>query len=75
LARRGYGWAFSLRQFLALGLANAVLAMIYIFVRTLFGNPVSAANVLFLALLLTLLVTLYDRYHQVYIMKFELKAG
>jgi hypothetical protein len=71
LARQGYGWAFSLRQFVALGVVNAGLALVYILVRTLFGNPVSAANVFFLALLLTLLVTLYDRYRQVYLMRFE----
>jgi hypothetical protein len=70
LARRGFGWAFSLWQFIALAVVNLVLLLVYALLRTRFDDPVSIANVLFFVLLLTLLVTVYDRYRQVYLMRF-----
>ena len=71
LARRGFGWAFSLWQFIALAVVNLVLLLVYALARTRFDDPVSVASILFFALLLTLLVTLYDRYRQVYLMRFS----
>ena len=71
LARRGFGWAFSLWQFIALAVVNLVLLLVYALLRTRFDDPVSVANILFFVLLLTLLVTLYDRYRQVYLMRFS----
>jgi hypothetical protein len=70
LARRGFGWAFSLWQFAALFAVNLILLLVYALLRTRFEDPVSIANILFFVLLLTLLVTLYDRYRQVYLMRF-----
>jgi len=71
LARRGFGWAFSLGQFVVLGAANTGLILTYALFRSMFDAPVSLANALFFVLLLTLLVTLYDRYRQVYLMRFS----
>jgi hypothetical protein len=71
LARRGFGWAFSLWQFIVLTVVNLVLLLVYAFLRTRFDDPVSTANVLFFVLLLTLLVTLFDRYRQVYLIRFS----
>ena len=71
LARRGFGWAFSMRQFIALAVVNLVVLLVYAFVRTKFDDPVSIPNMLFFVLLLTLMVTLYDRYRQVYLMRFS----
>jgi len=71
LARRGFGWAFSLWQFFALAAVNLIGLLAYAFLRTRFDDPVSVVNILFFVLLLTLLITLFDRYRQVYLMRFS----
>ncbi|MBN1660528.1 MAG: hypothetical protein JXA93_19180 [Anaerolineae bacterium] len=70
MARRGAGWAFALRQFVVIGVVNVALVLAYTALRTYLGTPVNAITVLFFALLLTLLLTLFDRYRQVYLMRF-----
>jgi hypothetical protein len=69
LARRGFGWAFALRQFMVTAVVNLGLILAYAFLRSEFDAPVSIGNALFFALLLTLLVTLFDHYRQVYLMR------
>ena len=69
LARRGFGWAFSFGQFGALATLNLIGLLAYALLRTRFFDPVSVLNILFFVLLLTLLITLYDRYRQVYLMR------
>ena len=71
LAWRGFGWAFALGQFVVLAAVNAVLLLAYALLLSTAGAPVSVANILFFVLLLSLLVTLYDRYRQVYLMRFS----
>jgi hypothetical protein len=75
LARRGFGWVFSLGQFVVLAAVNAGLILAYFLLRFRFDEPVSLANALFFVLLLTLLVTLYDHYRQVYLMRFGTGSG
>jgi len=70
LARRGFGWAFSFGQFVALAAVNLIGLLVYAYVRTRLDDAVSTANILFFVLLLTLLITLFDRYRQVYLMRF-----
>jgi hypothetical protein len=70
LARRGYGAAFALRQFAVLGVVNLALIMAYAVLQARFDHRVNVTNVLFFIVLLTLLVTLYDHYRQVYLMRF-----
>jgi len=70
-ARRGFGWVFTLVQFGVLFAINLGLILIYALLRSRFEAPVSIANVVFFALLLSLLVTFYDRYRQVYLMRFH----
>ncbi len=70
LARRGFGWAFALGQFMVMGVVNLGLILAYTWLRSRFDDPVSIGNALLFALLLTLLVTLFDRYRQVYLMRF-----
>jgi hypothetical protein len=70
LARRGFAWAFSRREFIVMGAANLALLLAYAFLRSMIDAPIRTENVLFIALLLTLLVTLFDRYRQVYLMRF-----
>jgi hypothetical protein len=74
LARRGFGAAFTLQQFIVLALVNTTVMLGYATLRTRFDDPVSIANVVFFAVLLTLLVTLYDRYRQIYLMRFALEG-
>jgi hypothetical protein len=70
LARRGFGWAFTLRQLIVLLVVNSGLMLVYALLRFGVGETISVANALFFILLLTLLITLYDRYRQVYLMRF-----
>ncbi|MFC2023471.1 hypothetical protein ACFLT5_01900 [Chloroflexota bacterium] len=70
LARRGFGAAFTLGQFFVLAAVNSVVILVYAALRTRFEDPVSIANSLFFVLLLTLIVTLFDRYRQVHLMRF-----
>lgn len=69
LARRGFGWAFTLRQLAVMAGVNLMLAWAYSLLQGSLGSA------LLLAVLLTLLVTLYDRYRQVYLMRFGLSSG
>ena len=70
LARRGFGWAFALGQFMVMAVVNLGLILAYALLRSSLDDPVSTGNALFFALLLTLLVTLFDHYRQVYLMRF-----
>jgi hypothetical protein len=70
LARRGSGWAFALGEFIVMTTVNLGLILAYAFLRSRFDEPVGVGNALFFALLLALLVTLFDRYRQVYLMRF-----
>jgi hypothetical protein len=70
LARRGFGWAFTLRQFVVLLVVNSGLMLAHALLQFGVGKSISVANALFFILLLTLLVTLFDRYRQVYLMRF-----
>jgi len=74
LARRGFGWAFALGQFMVMAVVNLGLILVYAFLRSRFDDPISMGNTLFLAFLLTLLVTLFDHYRQVYLMRFGPEA-
>lgn len=71
LARRRFGWVFSLRQFIVMAALNSALALLYVTLRSALGQPTGLLDALFFALLLTLLLTLFDRYRQVYLMRFE----
>jgi hypothetical protein len=71
MARRGFGAAFALRQFVVLAVVNLVVILAYAALQARFDHRVNATNVLFFVVLLTLLVTLYDHYRQVYLMRFS----
>jgi hypothetical protein len=70
LARHGFGAAFTLRQFIVLAGVNSAVMLVYAALRTRHEGAVSITNALFFVLLLTLLITLFDRYRQVYLMRF-----
>jgi len=65
-----FGWAFSLGKLIFLALFNFGLILAYAILRSLFADPLRIMNVLFYAFLLTVLVTLFDRYRLIYLMRF-----
>jgi hypothetical protein len=69
LARHLADWAFTVRQLLVLLAANLALVLAYAWLGSLLGSAISPASVLFFAVLLALLVTLYDHHRQVYLMR------
>jgi hypothetical protein len=71
LARRGFGWIFSLWQSLVLVVVNTVLFVTYAYLMSKMVKPVLIGNAIFFVLLLSMLITLYDRYRQVYRMRFS----
>jgi hypothetical protein len=75
LARRKFGWVFTMWEFVVLVAVNAGLFLVYSFWRLQTGEPVNLTNVIFFVLLLSLLITLYDRYRQIYLIRFKLKPG
>jgi hypothetical protein len=75
LARRRIGWASILRQFIAMAVVNFSLVLAYAGLLRRIGGSLDLATTLFFALLLTLLVVLFDRYRQVYLMRFALSGS
>ena len=71
LARCGFGWIFSLWQSLVLLILNTVLFVIYAYLMSKMVKPILIGNAIFFVLLLSMLITLYDRYRQVYRMRFS----
>jgi hypothetical protein len=71
LARRGFGRAFTLGQFIVLASVNSLVMLAYTVLRTVLDDRVGMANAVFFVLLFSLLITLFDRYRQVYLMRFN----
>jgi hypothetical protein len=67
LARRGTEWSSILRQFIVMTVVNFGLVLVYAFLLPNFEGSLNLGNTLFFVLMLTLLVTLYDRYRPVYL--------
>jgi hypothetical protein len=70
LARRGREWSSILREFFVMSVVNFGLVLVSFFVLPRFDGSINLGNTLFFVLLLTLLVTLYDRYRPVYLERF-----
>ncbi len=70
LARHGYGRVPALRHFIVMGLVNAGLFLVFALLLPNLGGAINFGSALFFVLLLTLIVTLFDRYRQVYLMRF-----
>ena len=65
--RRGAGWTSAARHFVAMFVVNCTLAMAAYIVHPLGGQRVHKENTLFFLLMLTLLITLYNRYRPEYL--------
>jgi hypothetical protein len=70
LARRGTDWGSALVQFIVMSVVNFGLVLVYAFLLPNFDGSINLGNTLFFALLLTLIVTLFDRYRPVHLMRF-----
>ena len=74
LARRGTEWVSVIRQFAVMAVVNFGLVLIYSLLLPEFDGSINLGTSLFFVLLLTLLVTMFDRYRQVYLMRFGASA-
>jgi hypothetical protein len=70
LARYGFGPGPALRQFIVTGLLNVGIVAVMLLVN-LFGDATDPGRLAFFVLLITLLVTLYDRYRPEYLARFD----
>ena len=71
LVQRGFQWKHTIMQFLVMAVVNFGLVVIYAGLLIDYGGEINTGNTLFFALLLTLLVTLYDKYRAVYDLRFS----
>ncbi len=74
LQRYGFGPGPALRQFIVTGLLNIGIVAVLLLLFDLLGAPADAPRLGFFVLLVTLLVTLYDRYRPEYLARFEVSA-
>jgi hypothetical protein len=74
LALRGRGWGSIAREFLVMAVVNLGLVYLADFLLRRGGGSLNLQITLFFVLLLTLIVTLYDRYHLVYQARFAPKT-
>ena len=63
-ARRGRSWATSSGEFAAMAFVNLASALVFIAVARNSDEPLNEAAAVFFVLLLTLIVTMFDRYHR-----------
>ena len=70
LALRGRGWESIAREFVVMAAVNLALVYLADFLLRQGGGALNLQITLFFVLLLTLIVTLYDRYHVVYEARF-----
>jgi hypothetical protein len=75
LARRGTDLGASILQFVVMTAVNFGLVLVYAFLLPNFEGSINLGNTLFFVLLLTLIVTLFDRYHLVYQRRFAVSAA
>ena len=67
LANQGKGWKSTLQEFVVMTAVNFGLILIFGSIMPSFEGSINLESTLFFVLLLTLDVTLYDRYRQVYL--------
>ncbi len=75
LERHGFGPTAALRQFFFTGLLNLGIFVAIVVFYELLGTSVNLWNTFFYLLLITLLVTLYDRYRPEYVARFSKDEG
>ena len=71
LERQGFGPGPAVRQFIVTGLLNIVVVAVMFFVLDALGSPINGDRTMFFVILVTLLMTLYDRYRPEYLARFR----
>ena len=72
-ARHGNHWKSILKEFIVMCLVNFGIVLVFDFVIVFYGGYINALHTLFFILLLTLNVTLYDRFQRAHIWTCTLK--
>lgn len=67
LARRGTQWKSIIQEFFVMSIVNFSLILLFDFLLARYDGSLNLSNTLFFVLLLTLNVTLYDRYRRIHI--------
>ncbi len=75
LARRGIGWQSAVGEFVGMSLVNAGLALAAWLIIRDSGSDINLTPTLFFLLLVTLLITLYDRYQPYYLIRDAIRRG
>ena len=70
LAQRGRDWTSIIQEFVVMAAVNAVLIVAIALILPSVDGSINIGTTLFFALLLTLIITLFDRYHPVYLHRF-----
>lgn len=65
-SRRGKHWKSIMQEFIVMSLVNAGLIFLFNFLLPRYDGSINLGNTLFFVLLLTLIITLYDRYWQLH---------
>ena len=63
---RGHTWNSIVVEFVALALVNTALGALYLWILPTFDGAILWRNILFFAMLFTLIVTLFDRYRPIH---------
>lgn len=72
LSRRGASWKSTIQEFVVMSGVNLLLLLLfYIFLQHRLSGFIDLETTLFFVLLLTLNVTLYDRYWKIYMLRIE----
>jgi hypothetical protein len=67
LVRRGVHWGAAAREFVVMAVVNALVVAVFFAILPFTGGSIDTPATLFAVLLLTLLVTLYDRFRPYYV--------
>ena len=66
-ARRGTHWRSIIQEFIAMSMVNLGIILLFDFLLPRYDGSINLFNTLFFVLLLTLNVTLYDRYRTMHV--------
>ncbi len=70
LASHGHSWTSILREFVGMAVVNVAIVIAYIVLLRRSDQPVNEGATIFFILLLTLIVTLFDRYRPIRVARF-----
>lgn len=71
LVRRGFSWSSTVVEFIVMLFINFIVILIYDLALLRLPGSINLTNTLFFISLLTLIVTLFDRFQQMHLMRFR----